>query len=224
MLRDQHRSAQPLRRRAARNPPAPTSPPARAGTTPTGTPPAGTTPARPVGKPSPPPAPTVTPSPRPAETSIAGSLLHASSLHMLGRSLDRSWSFLVSWTGSLVVSLPFTGFGQGLASIESVNPHVDCGSDMTGHKNYYFRSGCCSAGRQRHRGRDVHIHPLPPRRSCWCDLPDLQLLVCHGLYACVAVHDCLHARVPLTLRLICGYFLRSLLPFLTFLLWNITGR
>ena len=32
------------------------------------------------------------------------------------------------------------------------------------------------------------------------------------------------ARVSLTLRLICGYFLRSLLPFLTFLLWNITGR
>ena len=32
------------------------------------------------------------------------------------------------------------------------------------------------------------------------------------------------ARVPLTLRLICGYLLRSLLPFLTFILWNITGR
>ena len=31
-------------------------------------------------------------------------------------------------------------------------------------------------------------------------------------------------RVSLTLRLICGYLLRSLLPFLTFLLWNITGR
>ena len=31
------------------------------------------------------------------------------------------------------------------------------------------------------------------------------------------------ARVSLTLRLICGYLLRSLLPFLTFLLWNITG-
>ena len=31
------------------------------------------------------------------------------------------------------------------------------------------------------------------------------------------------ARVSLTLRLICGYFLRSLLPFLTFILWNITG-
>ena len=32
------------------------------------------------------------------------------------------------------------------------------------------------------------------------------------------------ARVSLTLRLICGYLLRSLLPFLKFLLWNITGR
>ena len=32
------------------------------------------------------------------------------------------------------------------------------------------------------------------------------------------------ARVSLTLRLICGYLLRSLLPFLTFILWNITGR
>ena len=32
------------------------------------------------------------------------------------------------------------------------------------------------------------------------------------------------ARVSLTLRLICGYLLRSLLPFLTFILLNITGR
>ena len=32
------------------------------------------------------------------------------------------------------------------------------------------------------------------------------------------------ARVSLTLRLICGYVLRSLLPFLKFILWNITGR
>ena len=31
------------------------------------------------------------------------------------------------------------------------------------------------------------------------------------------------ARVSLTLRLICGYLLRSLLPFLAFILWNITG-
>ena len=31
------------------------------------------------------------------------------------------------------------------------------------------------------------------------------------------------ARVSLTLRLICGYLLRSLLPFLTFLLWNNGG-
>ena len=30
--------------------------------------------------------------------------------------------------------------------------------------------------------------------------------------------------MSLTLRLICGYLLRSLLPFLTFILWNITGR
>ena len=32
------------------------------------------------------------------------------------------------------------------------------------------------------------------------------------------------ARVSLTLRLICGYLLRSLLTFLTFILLNITGR
>ena len=32
------------------------------------------------------------------------------------------------------------------------------------------------------------------------------------------------ARVSLTLRLICVYVLRSLLPFLTFISWNITGR
>ena len=35
-----------------------------------------------------------------------------------------------------------------------------------------------------------------------------------------SAHACLlHACL-----LICGYLLRSLLPFLTFLLWNITGR
>ena len=39
-----------------------------------------------------------------------------------------------------------------------------------------------------------------------------------------AVVNYKRARVSLPLRLICGYFLRSLLSFLTFLLWNITGR
>ena len=49
----------------------------------------------------------------------------------------------------------------------------------------------------------------------------------HGQAACDAGGKgpvAKRARVSLTLRLMCGYFLRSLLPFLTFILWNINGR